>query len=419
MSKKSKLLAVLIVMALIPATASATVTRVQGLGGWPGAAYVVKDASNPVQFPSTLVYYSHLLYAEFSVFDPDKFLVDTLEGGIIRIRNKPSILDRVGAWYGFGEGASVVGFDIFHRGKPEYHGMPDISGDESLPYRLNVRWAKPFNGFILGAALSLFHESHVEGKYDSALTGTYVDSDLEQKSTVIGLKLGATALDNLLDVALGFEFPSWTNKDRLGNTDTENDGSSHIDFAARYWYHYAEKATLIPHVEVVMHKEAYSTPGDQGESGTNTTVRLGVGHNWKPVKAVLVVWEMGVRFSSTKYESEARGIPHYTNNWTDLPYWRVGWEGRVYKWLKVRAGAEKTWLNEKLEFDVDDLEPDPLEPQNGRTITKMYFGGDFNFGPVVIQYLLDHDFLRRGPYFISGSSGSIFHRFSMFYKIPK
>ena len=86
MSKKSKLLAVLIVMALIPATASATVTRVQGLGGWPGATYVVKDAVNPVHFPSTLAYYSHLLYAEFSAFDPQNPTVKTK-------------LDRVGAWY--------------------------------------------------------------------------------------------------------------------------------------------------------------------------------------------------------------------------------------------------------------------------------------------------------------------------------
>ena len=64
MSLKTKVLVVLLILAIIPATALGTVTRVKGLGGWPGTAYIVKDASNPVQFPSTLAYYSHLLYAE-------------------------------------------------------------------------------------------------------------------------------------------------------------------------------------------------------------------------------------------------------------------------------------------------------------------------------------------------------------------
>jgi hypothetical protein len=49
----------------------------------------------------------------------------------------------------------------------------------------------------------------------------------------------------------------------------------------------------------------------------------------------------------------------------------------------------------------------------------MYCGGDFYFGPVVIQYLLDQGFVARGPYFISGSGGAMFHRFSLFYKIPQ
>jgi hypothetical protein len=37
----------------------------------------------------------------------------------------------------------------------------------------------------------------------------------------------------------------------------------------------------------------------------------------------------------------------------------------------------------------------------------------------VIQYLLDQDFVRRGPNFISGECGPLFHRFSLFYKVPK
>ncbi len=390
MSLKTKILVVLLILVIVPATALGTVTRVQGLGGWPGTTYIVKDAVNPVHFPSTLAYYSHLLYAEFA---------ESATG---------TRLDRVGAWYGFEGKDCVLGFDIFDRGKGAYSGMPDIPmGNNALPYRANLRWAKPFGNVIFGAALGLFHESHMEGKKADGS-----ESKLEQKSTVIGLKLGVTALDNLLDVALGFEFPSWTYTDADGNTITENDGSSRIDFAARYWYHYAEKASLIPHMEVMMYTDAYSTPVPDGVSASSTTVRLGVGHNWKPVKAVLVVWEMGVRFASTKYESEVSGSTDYTDSFTDLPYWRIGWEGRVYKWLKVRAGACKVWQNEKYETIL-------LEPDDGKTSTSMFFGGDFNFGPVTIQYLLDQDFVRRGPHFISGSPGSIFHRFSMFYKVPK
>ncbi len=395
MSLKTKVLVIFLILVIIPATALGTATRIAGLGGWPGTTYIVKDAVNPVHFPSTLAYYSHLLYAEFGT-NPSTGLTE---------------LDRVGAWYGFEGKDCVWGFDIFNRGKGTYSGMPQIPlGDNALPYRANLRWAKPFGNVIFGAALGLFHESHMEAKKSDGS-----DSKLEQKATVIGIKLGVTALDKLLDVALGFEFPSFTNTDADGNTITENDGSSHIDFAARYWYHYADKCTMIPHMEVVMHKDGYSTPVPDGMSSSLTDVRFGVGHNWKPVKTVLVIFELGVRFATTTYSSEVAGAEDATYSATHMPYWRIGWEGRVYKWLKVRAGAAKSW-------DTDKYEKYgfyPLDPDDAGTTTAMFFGGDFNFGPVTIQYLLDQDFVRRGPHFISGSPGSIFHRFSMFYKIPK
>ena len=398
MSLKTKVLVIFLILVIVPASALGTATRVKGLGGWPGTTFIVKDAVNPVHFPSTLAYYGNLLYAEFA------------ESPI------GTRLDRVGAWYTFEGKDCVLGFDIFDRGKGAYIipqtllGMPSIGGDNSLPYRANIRWAKPFGDVILGAALGLYHESYMEGKKTNG-----DPSSLEQKSTVISLKIGVTALENLLDVALGFELPSWTNTDADGNTLTENDGSSHIDFAARYWYHYAEKASLIPHFEVVMHKIGYSTPVPDGMSSSLTDMRLGVGHNWKPVKAVLVVFELGVRFASTTLSSEVDGVEDATHSDNHMPYWRIGWEGRVCKWFKVRAGAAKSWDSEKYE----DYVMLPTDPDMGGTSTAMFFGGDFNFGPVTIQYLLDQDFVRRGPYFISGQGGAMFHRFSMFYKIPK
>jgi len=402
MFKKSKLLVILLALALIPATASATLTRVIGFGG-EQAGFVIKDSSNPVLFPSTLVYYPHILFAEFA---PGM-------GG--------TYLDRVGAWYGFGEGKCVLGFDVFKRAKTGYMGMPEIpAGDDMLPYRLNVRWAKPFGNVAVGAALGLYHESFKNKTADNK-----VDS-LEQKSTIIGLDLGLTALDNLLDVAFGFEMPSWTNKADTGKTQTENDGSMLIKFAGRYWYHYGDKTTLIPNFELRMLTDAYKSPGnagtadDESYSASSMIFRLGLGHNWKPADNVLVLFDFGVQFKSTKYEYKyGANDTSGTNADQYLPYWRCGWEGGVFKWLKIRAGAEKIWQNEKREWDAVAEWPDPTQPDEGKTVTNMYLGGDFNFGPVCIQYLMDQDFVRRGPYFISGSAGAMFHRFSLFYNIPQ
>ncbi|MFH1010483.1 MAG: hypothetical protein V1784_04515, partial [bacterium] len=335
-------------------------------------------------------YYPHLLYAEFA------------PGA------SSTMLDRVGAWYGMGENKCVIGFDVFNRNKGEYSGMPDIpTGNMALPFRLNARWARPFGGVTVGAALGLYHESYKEGKKSDGTS-----SSLEQKSTIIGLDLGLTALDNLLDAAVGFEMPSWTNKGADGKDITENDGSMMFRAAARYWYNYGEKTTLIPNFEVRMMKDGFTAADTTGMSASTTTFRVGVGHNWKPADGVLVLFDFGVRFSSTKYEWQMTGVKEKTDSWTDLPYWRCGWEGQVFKWIKVRAGAEKLWQNMKQEIN-------PLEPEAGNTCTNMYFGGDFFFGPVCIQYLLDQDFVRRGPYFISGDPGGIFHRFSLFYKVPK
>jgi hypothetical protein len=397
MSTKFKILAIMLALVLIPLTASATMTRVIGLGGR-GAAFVIKDSSNPVEFPSTLAYYPRLLYAEFAE--------DCGTG--------TPYLDRVGAWYGFGDHKCVLGFDIFQHNREGYMGMPEIpSGDYKIPPRLNLRWARPFDGFTLGAALGIYHEDYSEGKKpDPNNPGKYIDSKLEQKSTVFGLDLGVTALDNLLDASLGFEMPTWTNKNADGKELTKNDGSIMFYLAGRYWYNYGEKVSLVPNIEFKMKKDGYTAIDTSGTSATTTAFRLGVGHNWMPADNVFVLFDLGVQFKSTKNEWERAGVSSKTDSKTYLPYWRIGWEGGVFKWLTVRAGAQKTWLNTKEETD-------PLEPETSPTPTKMYFGGDFNFGPLNIQYLMDQGFLLRGPNFLSGTSGDLFHRVSLVYQIPK
>lgn len=469
MSLKNKLLVILLVLVLIPVTALATGTRVTGLGGWPGANYVVKDAVNPVHFPSTLAYYPGLLYAEFK---PNASYTS---------------LSRIGAWYGLGEG-NVVGFDIFNKTRTDYTALP------AVPSRLSLRWARPFGDIILGAALGIYHDSQ-EKTGDTLYTDTTAifqeQWSTDDKGTILGLDLGVTALDNNLDLALSFEFPSGTREsDGLYSSfyevnDTcdattdgkhrmviEDDGSSMLRFAARYWHHYGERTTLIPNFELTTTKNAYTelytsndstmyeSPwypnptytggqfrGSQDFSVTSTVVRLGLGHNWKPAKSVLVVFDIGVRFQSIESEWKSDSTSVFTQwgpidtvsteyarehgtdgttDWTDMPYWRLGWEGRVFKWLKLRGGAEKIWRSSDEDEKSHHLDPhDTWDGRNhytrktGGTVTNMYFGGDLNFGPVTIQYLLDQDFVRRGPYFISGSPGSIFHRFSLFYKIPK
>jgi hypothetical protein len=250
-------------------------------------------------------------------------------------------------------------------------------------------------------------------------------------------------------------------------TSWKNDGSHAMQVALRYWHNYSERAALIPVARIVSYSNAgkwssnstymeyetedtlrsntrqtWSNHADSTYKLTATDVRLGLGHNWKPIEDVLAIFEVGVSLHGEKTESSRHWTSSYDSVHTvaetgateekhrstdstrsfsskmtmnSLPYWRLGFETNIFPWLSGRLGAERRWVSrtwDKVSF---------YRPENKGTysLTSTYLGATAHWHRLVLDLLVEPNFMGSGPNFISGYNGMLFSRVSLKYDFNK
>ena len=400
MTLKKLFLFVLAIAILIPAVGNATSSRYMGMGG-PGTDFIIYDASNPGIYPSLTPKWPKLLGIEYSgagsawdhtlvyaIWDFEdksavKFILDS---------NPTSMFDVTGAGV-FAAPANVGG--NFHM--------------------LNVVYGRP-----LGDDLDFGVGLRYEGKsFETDGGSPATTDDLEASYSSFGLTVGVTALEKNLDAALSVDFAGFS-RDVGGETVMENDGSMRFSLQGRYWYHYSETNTLVPHMRFVNHKFGgeYTAAGSTtttAASETVTDILIGLGHNWKPVEACLIIFELG--FQSYGIE-EDDGTNTTTDSRGDI-YWRAGGETRITGWLNGRLGAVRMWRGMTDETVVGT---DTYETTYGYSTTSIYAGGTFHYRRLFIDFLVEPDFFKFGPAFIGGDNPAgtgLTSKVSMFYNFGK
>lgn len=405
----------------------ATDTRVTTMGD---VNTVVKDEANIFLFPSTINYYPKLFAAEIGEPSYYYYMKDGDEYDVY--------LTKIGAHFQFGEKSEqpwVLGayFD-------QQAFMPDIvydyiydkdadEGEWGTNHRITLAYGREFNAMPFGAIFTYYNNS--EKVDNDTLATPYREANHEYSLSRYEFTLGLSPMQKKLDVSAKVAMTTWTAKeyynDDLGVLDHyKPKGNMDLAFRARYWMDPMGKYTLIPHFTFEHNKqgiEIYEVYDFEGGAQAKvyeevawkyTNIDLGMGLNYDASQNVLVVADMGIRLANWKDTYDYFGYDEdgsldttvkYEEKWPDkvLPYFRVGLDAEVLKWLNVRAGVRAEWWREKYE------EAPSREYSRSMVWTQTFLGAGMHWGNFFIDMNIDPDFLSRGPYFISGSNTTSYY----------
>jgi hypothetical protein len=231
------------------------------------------------------------------------------------------------------------------------------------------------------------------------------------------------------DVGLSFMMGSWTDTDTTGvNKYSEPSGYYDLTASGRYFWVKTPKITLVPHATVGMGKRGAKYFGndlldaadDTKEEWSSTGFDLGCGMNYVPAADLLAVVDFGFSYLGTKVKdtpvtADPDGPREY--KWTSftLPYMKLGFEGKVFNWLDVRAGGTATLWSDKDKYSSDWATDYSFDGPN----TNTYLGFGMNFGKLYLDGCIDPQILLDGPNFISGSdeASDLNYEISMIYEL--
>jgi len=180
--------------------------------------------------------------------------------------------------------------------------------------------------------------------------------------------------------------------------------------------------TLIPHFTFEYYKQGYEyldeinnawvTGGSVETKETNFDVGLGL--NYEADEDVILVGDIG--FWLNNFETTYKDVDPVDTTWKNkdkmmyLPYFRLGIDADVFKWMDFRAGVVKQWQKST----YDPFGDSKVSWSWAETMT--YLGAGFNWGNFTIDAAINTDFLENGPYFISGENDYLTEMVSLKYK---
>jgi hypothetical protein len=377
--RKVLLTALVLAVVALPMTANATITRTIGMGGV-GANYIIKDAYNTSIWPQLIRHYGKQAGAEFYSMDG----WDMQKAYVI---------------YDFGDGKSALMLALDKDESRDYGFLADteLSTLDAVPggyNKLNVTYGRPMGeDMLVGAAISFAGKSYKTNEDGGNFDDSY---------SSFGLKLGLTAMEDKLDVGLGFSAGSYTVK-HGGTTLAEADGASSIGLFGRYWYEASENYTIVPNIGIAAHTDNAKF-GDAKSEYSESMVRLGLGNNWTPLDNFLSIAELGIMMVDETMKPD--GGDEVSDSEADI-YWRLGVESKIiFPWLKGRIGAERNWVGATTESM-------PGQPEWSSSMTMTYLGATVNWHRFQGDFLVNPSFIGYGPNFVSGYDDMIFTRASI------
>jgi hypothetical protein len=350
--------------------AYATQTRVTTMGE---ADMIVKDEANVMWLPQTITMYPKLVGA-------------CVSGG--------SLSDFYGhmMFQEESDNPLVFGLYFYNYDDDTPYGTPSLYFDDEWALqhnRLDIVFGTKMGESPIGVGL----------EYDQASTSMEGDSQEEQSFFRLGLTFGATMMENKLEAGAKIRFASWTNKDYDGEESTQPDGDMMLALYGRYWMDPMGKWTPVPHFAFMMNKEGVKgVETNDKYSETMTGFDLGLGMNYDAGQDVMMVTDFGFNFQGNSYKSEPE-VGAATENkegWFILPYFRLGVDAKVFKWMDFRGGVVSEWESYTWEPETGDKE------KYSQVDTRTYLGAGFHWGNFMIDVEVHPEFLENGPYFLSG-----------------
>jgi hypothetical protein len=371
-----KLLTLTLIALLAASFTMASDTRVTTMGN---VNNIVKDDANIWLYPSTINNY------------PGLFTTEIMSGNQWM----------AGANFGFNEENPWVLGTYFINGDYDHEIFSDYgSWNGSADQRIGLFYGRNLGEMPFGFVID--YNKSGDKNEDEDVTFNY-----EGSLTALGFGFGLTAMEGKLDLALGITMVSWTDKDYNATTteiedETKPSGNTSFGFNARYWMDPMDKCVFVPHVGVWIGKEGLEDYVDGDLAVTYTykhkNFEVGMGMNYEAKEDVLVVTDFGIESLAMTDETDPEGASamEWKDKYTTFPYFKVGIDAKVFKWMDFRAGVSNYWTSETFEPS------DTMKRTYSNAETDTYLGAGFHWGDLEIDASVNPSFLNNGPDFITG-----------------
>jgi hypothetical protein len=383
---------------LLGAMAYATETRVLTMGD---ANNIVKDEANILLYPSTINYY------------PKLFIGEVQSSGT---KDATPWMYKVGANMLFGESSEtpwVVGA-YFSTERYNSEILNDIRGfNFNNDNRISLYYGRIFGETPFGFNFNFYNQSSKNEDDTADYNYTWALSRYE-------FGFGISPLEKKLDLAAGIALTTWSDQTYIGAPfDMVEDFTkpkSNMDLYAsgRYWMDPMGGWGLIPHAMIVYSKQGLERyAGNASDSWvvgytrkyTDVIFDIGLGMNYEATENVLLVTDIGLMLESYKDKNEPGDtIAFYTQASEDkesnmtLPYFKIGMDGKVFKWLDFRAGVATKW-------QFDKQEPTDYQTRKQKyASTTTYLGAGFHWNNLTLDASINPQWLNNGPYFVTGQN---------------
>ena len=106
------------------------------------------------------------------------------------------------------------------------------------------------------------------------------------------------------------------------------------------------------------------------------------------------------KFATTENHPAGAGSADWTTTDIVFPYWSIGFDADVFKWMDLRMGATSQWISEKNERGtfIAVSEVEKIKWAANQT----YLGFGFHWGRLHVDTETDPDLFLRGFDFITG-----------------
>lgn len=442
-----KLLLTFIIFSFVVMSASATDTRLEtmGMGSFwydgtfvPALNTVVKDDANISMYPSTINYYPNIFWGE----------IDGLNGGSSKsIEGRKDFFYKAGAIFQknedddepctFGMHFSTVPYQGSF-----YHNLNNYNSSTQTNHRINLYYGRNLSGMPFGFTLGYFRSSAI----NEDVLNTSITNQFEDTYNRYELGFGLSPMEGKLEVALNVALTNWVDKryhtfgdanaDNGVVDETEPDGNFEFSVRGRYFMEPKGKFTCVPHLAFESKKYGQKVfQNGQFNSQTEFSwqvyrtdetkisyIDLGWGMNYDAAEDVLFVTDCGITFGSYKNSSSyteqstpASSTAETERTYKAMPYFKLGLDAKILKWLDFRAGVNSLWNQYKYERSYTD---NSFSYGESFTTTQTFLGVGMHWGALEIDALLDPEFLLNGPYFIGGEpTDNNYNSSSMFGKV--
>lgn len=376
---------------------------------------VLLDENNIWLYPSRILDYPNLAIGEFG-FDRSMSPRKQFMGG--------NDFQRFGVHFKIGRdnpwvlGAYFDNMGAFDASQGE---LPVFDDFDMIPdnRRINLFYGNRFGDMNFGARL---------GVYQSSVS--YEDAAGEEKEAMsyYDLDLGLTAPDGAWDLAVNFALGGFTDEDAEGEAQNEKDGFFDFGLDGRAFYQVNPNYTLIPHASFMYNKRGFNNfdldedlaTEDFSQSFTATMIQVGLGVNYTPATNVLAVADFGLAWAKEKAERTdsdpevAPDVFEYEDETSQLwlPYFKLGLDADVFKWMDVRFGVRSIWNRASFEDKLAD-ETFNVNFADNQT----YLGFGFHWGRLHVDTYTDPELFLDGFNFISGEDTDMNFQISAVYEM--